>query len=199
MRPLTMADRESLCELSRSFGSIHDGAPVVPLPDLWANGVEPFPGLRIDDFLGMFDGETLVGAIGTWDQSPWKQYRLTGSGQGLARIWPFMRALARLCGARNIPALGENIPYVLFDPWFVVPGKERAYLPVLLREAVKRAQRRPFLFGAFGMPRGHPCDSLGKLFFALSVDSTIYRVDWRPASETVISSRGRPFAALGFL
>ncbi len=193
IRTIEKKDSSEFFSLWREFGERHFGAAFIETPN-----EELLPGLHITDFLGAFHGNRLVGAVGLWDQTAFKQVKLTGLGGSLEWLWKAAQLLGPVIGAPRLPSIGENIRFTYFDPWFTVPGHEKA-LKCLFAEAAGRLRKSGHWFAAWGTPESHPAAEIREAFFHLIYRSTIYKVAWEGDSCPNLEPGQIPFANLGFL
>lgn len=104
VRAATMRDLEAVQEFYDRQAARFTWAPVADFREL---GASYYRDLRIEDFFLAFDGGELVGLVGCWDQSAFKQTRAVGYAGGLRWLRSAYNALAALLRSGvSLPAAG---------------------------------------------------------------------------------------------
>ncbi len=191
IRLLDAGDLPDLHNLFARAGSHYDGAPCLDF--------RAFPGLRTRDMLGIFDGPALVGASGVWNQQHFRQIIVTHLGSSLAFLQKCWRYAPGIFGACPIPDCGDQVNFVLLDPWAIEPGREIEIMPHLLRAASREARRRGAMFAAIGMAEAYPAIASLKAVFFIPYWSIIYQVFWPENGSYDFSGRPLHLANLGAL
>jgi hypothetical protein len=133
------------------------------------SGRQLFPAYREQDFL---DGRTMrdlrledlgvarragriVGVLGMWDQSGYKQEIVAGYSPGLRRVKPVMDLAARLVGARPLPRVGERILVGVAEP-VCIENDDPLVFRALLERAMACALDRGLALLMIGFPDDDP-------------------------------------------
>ena len=140
--PVTPVDEGTLAEVVaflQRVGPTRHLFPVVEAADL-VDG-HSWRGLRLDDLsVVRRDGE-IVGVLGAWDQSAYKQDVLEAYTPRLRRLRPGFDLLARLLGGRPLTRPGEAIR-TAFGCLRCVADDDPEVLAALLRRALEQAARQ---------------------------------------------------------
>lgn len=195
-RTLCEKDLNALCQLFNDAGKSNDGLPAVNR-DSFANG--DFPGLGIEDFVGIFAGQKLIAACGIWNQQPLKQIRVRKLGALLRFTRKIWRAAGAVIGPCPIPDEGQQVNQVLLDPWVILPGYEKKAAAILLENAAKIARQRGFDFAAWGVAEAHPAICGVKSVYFIPYWSIIYQVYWPEQGAYNFSNKQLQLINLGAL
>ncbi len=198
VRRLTRSDIADVCRLFALAGQKNDGAPVLTR-ECFNGGYSSFPGLLIEDMVGVFDRTGLVAATGIWNQQKYRQIVVTHLCQPLNILQTIWEKAGSFVGQCPVPAIGGCVNYVLLDPWAVMPGREGELMPILVKSGVREARRRGVMFAAMGMAEKFPAiEALNTVFF-LPYWSIIYQVFWPESGEHEFGNRPLHISNLGGL
>ena len=143
---------------TRQFAPVHtaDG-----LADVIANA----PGLEISDFvLARDSGGRLLGFLGWWDQSSFKQLRVVRYSPRLQVVRAVMNGVARLTNGVPLPQGGEQLRYCT-AVYVCVPCERPEVLRALIRASYSELHRARYAFATIGLDVRDPlCAALGGLF-----------------------------------
>ena len=179
VRALTAEDAPALLELCRDVGRVTDGFSFPDVGVLAGHADPLWPGLGPGSFRGAFRDGRLVAVVGLWDQTGFKQIRVTGLHPAVDVVRRAWAVLAPLVGPCPLPPVGQAVKHILLDPWAVRPGEERRALRVLLTDSLGRLRHESAAsFAAFGVSARHPAAALCRHFFFLPYWSNIYAVAW---------------------
>lgn len=198
-RILNSENINALVNLFAEAGKAYDGIPVVTPAELANNESVLFPGLKISDFIGIFNGDSLVAAAGIWNQRNYRQIVLThlNAGMGLLRnVWNSGRFLWGPC---PVPSTGSAVNFILIDPWVIKPGLEKKVMPHLLSLCCAEARRGGADFAAIGAAEKIPVISSFKTVFFLPYWSIIYQVYWPETGSYNFADRNLYLSNLGAL
>lgn len=198
-RCLEPEDRPGLLQLFSEWGKVTDGAPCMQNDDLSGAAGSKFKGLHMRDMVGLFAAGELVGAMGIWNQQAYRQIVLTHLCKSLAGLRNLWQAGQSVFGRCPFPESGGRVNFVLLDPWAFKPGKERELMPVLLKAAIKEAQRRGVNFAAIGIAEKNPLINAVKSIFFMPYWSIIYQVFWPETGSYQFGNRSMQIANLGAL
>lgn len=197
-RMLQNGDLPALVALFERAGRRNEGAPYIDR--LESDGsLCGFFGLRIDDMVGVFAGDELVGAIGVWNQQHYRQIVVHHLCRPLVLAQKFWQSVEFMAGRCPVPAVGGQVDFVLLDPWAAEPGLESMVMPVLIRAACEEAKKRGAMFAAFGMAEKFPALAALNTVFFLPYWSIIYQVFWPETGKYEFAGRPLHLANLGAL
>ncbi len=197
-RVLTRNDVGEVCRLFSLAGQKNDGAPVLP-GECFNGGYSPFPGLSVEDMVGVFDQTGMVAAIGIWNQQQYRQIVVTHLCPSLHFLQKIWQRASTLVGQCPIPGPGGQVNYVLLDPWAIMPGRELELMPTLIKSGVREARKRGAMFAAVGMAEKFPAiEALNAVFF-MPYWSIIYQVFWPETGLHEFAERPLHISNLGGL
>lgn len=158
-------------------------------------------GLDPCDFAVALQGGGIVGTLGLWDQSAFRQRIVTGYHATLGAVRRPLNTLSRLLmGAEPLPAPGHPVPALpLACP--VVRDNRADVLDSLLDHAAGRAAARSAAFVLLGLAAGDPLLAVARRRLHFTLHSRIYAVRWPGADgEGPPALDGRPiYLELGSL
>lgn len=143
VRAATDADIEEMAAVWRRFAPTRQLTAALDRETLaaWIAGA---PGLAVDDYLLAIDGGgRIVGFIGAWDQTAFKQMRVVGYSPRLTMVRRAFNLAAPLAGAPKLPAAGGALPAVATVH---LCAPEPVVLRALLMEAYRRQRGGRFTF-----------------------------------------------------
>ena len=112
----------------RQFAPLHE---VVMFKKRWRE-------FRAENFFIAVRGSRLIGILGCWDQTSFKQTRIAGYTPPLRWLVPATNALRPLIGAARLPKPGEEVPY-FYIGFIAVDGDDLRVFGALLRYAYNHA------------------------------------------------------------
>lgn len=150
-----------------------------------------FPAYRIEDFVGgtatrgleLEDlsvarrAGSIVGVMGMWDQSAYKQDVVHAYGPGLRRLRPAYDLAARVIGAHPLPAPGEPIRSA-FAAFVCVADDDPDVFRSLLRATCERARARGFAFVTIGLADHDPLLRAAGRWFRITYRSDLFVLSW---------------------
>jgi len=137
--------------------------------------------LRLED-LGVARREgRVVGVLGMWDQSAYKQEIVAGYSPGLRRVKPLIDLAARLVGARPLPRVGERIQVAVAEPVCVENDDPRIFR-ALLDRAMDRALIRGLALLMIGFPDADPLLAEARRTLHVTYRSDVFLVSFREAA-----------------
>ena len=110
---------------------------------------------RIQDFHVAIQGSKVVGVLGSWDQRPFKQTRVTGYSKRLRWMLPFANAIRPITGGPLYPKPGEEVPYCYFG-FAAVDGDDLQVFRSLLRSAYNAAVGSEYLYAILALHERDP-------------------------------------------
>ena len=129
--PARVEDLEEMAELWTRVAAERQLAPVYDA-DSFARSIAAAPGLGIDSYwVARHPGGRIAGFVAAWDQSTFKQLRVTSYSRRLALVRAAFNLLAPLTGATPLPPAGGQLRCLTaFN--VCVPGDTPAVLHALL-------------------------------------------------------------------
>lgn len=138
VRAMTGADRGALLALLEREGPRKQFFPRLDLSELHSSPY--FHGLSLGDWVGVWQGTTLKGVLGSWNQSDIKQTRVNGYRGALEWLRPLLNATRPLHGGLRLPAPGECLSFVTLHT-LVTENNDPQWLAPLLEHAVHAHHR----------------------------------------------------------
>ena len=141
-------DLEEMAALWARQAPTRQFAPVLDA-DALAAWIAGAPGLDVGDYVVATDeAGRIVGFVGVWDQSSFKQMRVVGYSPRLALVRRAFNAAAPLVGAPALPEPGGALPALATV--HLCAGEPRV-LRALLLESYRRYRGGPFAFLTVGL------------------------------------------------
>jgi len=150
--------------------------PACSAQDL-AGGPGQFQGLRPGDFLVAKAGGEMVGTLGLWDQSAFRQVRIVRYGPFLQILRTASAALGSIIGGSVFPRPGEQVA-VAMAACVTCKGNDPAILNNLLVQAVAELRQRGMHWLAIGLSAEDPLKGAVESFRRITLHSRIYQVWW---------------------
>jgi hypothetical protein len=119
----------------RQFAPVHTAAM---FGDQWRD-------FRIEDFHVAVRGSNVVGVIGCWDQSSFKQTRVIGYSRHLRRLVPLANMLHPFTRGPRYPTPGEEVAY-LYLSFIAVDDDDLSVFRTLLRSTYNATVGRGYLY-----------------------------------------------------
>ncbi|MCC6926829.1 hypothetical protein [Novosphingobium sp.] len=136
---------------------------------------EGLPGLS---FLALRRAGAVVGTIGVWDQSQWRQVVVRGLPPLARGLRGGFNLVAPLLAMPAIPGVGERIEQA-FMPALAASGDDPALALRLVRAALSQAASRGLRVGTLGLPVEHPWRAvLKRRVRAIEYLTDLYAVHW---------------------
>lgn len=110
---------------------------------------------RVEDFHVAMRGGKVVGVVGCWDQSSFKQTRVAGYGPRLRRIIPIANMLRPFTGAPRYPKPGEEVAYFYLS-FIAIDDDDLPVFRALLRSAYNAAVGRQYLYAMVALHERDP-------------------------------------------
>ncbi|MEW5959267.1 MAG: hypothetical protein AB1801_16170 [Chloroflexota bacterium] len=130
-----------------------------------------------EDFILARRRGELVGVLGLWDQSSYKQTIVHRYGGALGRFRPLYNLGLRLMGARPLPAPGERIRYI-FASFICTAENNPDIFDRLLRQAYNLAGTRGYAYLMVGLMAGDPLLAVARRYLHIPYHSRLYTVAW---------------------
>lgn len=157
------------------------------------------PGFAPEDFVvARRDGE-IVGVLGLWDQSSYKQTVVRAYSGGLRIARPWFNVAARLSRRQPLPRPGQPIHYVHVS-FICVENNSPEIFRELLEQAYGEAFSRGYHYLALGLDSCDPLLREAKAYRHITYCSRLYTVCWDDEGEFHERLDGRiPYVELAAL
>jgi hypothetical protein len=129
----------------RQFAPVHT---VAMLRDRWRD-------FRIEDFHVAVRGGSVVGVVGCWDQSSFKQTRVVGYGSRLRWMVPLANVVRPVTRAPRYPKVGEEVPYFYLG-FIAIDDENLQVFRALLRSAYNSAVGSGYLYAILALHERDP-------------------------------------------
>lgn len=176
-----MLQKKDINKLLKLFGQaaeVFDGIPLVTENSFADSHSSVFPGLQIEDFVGVFYNNELIAACGIWNQQQYRQIMVSKLCNSLRIARSIWQAGQKFWGKCPVPAPGNQVNQLLLDPWIFKPGYEKFAATTLLKEAIKVAKKAGADFAAWGIAQNHSAAFCLHSFMHIPYRSSIYQVYW---------------------
>lgn len=182
---LTAADvriaRGAACDVDRIVAFLHQhGRQRQFFPVYRASDFRDSPttrGFRVEDFcLARYNGE-IVGVIGLWDQSMYKQIVIQAYTCYLRWLRPGYNRVAPLFGVQPLPAPGQALRSV-FASFVCIDQRFPAVFAILLRYVLNLAAMRGYGYVLLGMSINDPLLNIARRYAHIPYTSRLYAVTW---------------------
>lgn len=146
-------------------------------------------GFSVSDFLVARCNGVIVGVIGLWDQSSYKQTVVQGYDRSLGLIRPFYNLGMRVIGAQPLPAVGEHIHSAYAS--FICVASETDHkdhadvFRALLRAVYNLAAERGYAHLMLGLAENDPLLSVAQEYPHIAYHSRLYVAWWDQAGGVV--------------
>jgi hypothetical protein len=139
-------------------------------------------GFEIEDFILARHGEKLVGVLGLWDQSSYKQTVVQGYQGALGRFRPLYNLGLRLIGAQPLPAPGQRIRYI-FASFICSEHNSPDIFGLLLQQAYNLAAARGYAYLMLGLMEDDPLLAVARRYLHIPYHSRLYTVGWNNEAD----------------
>ncbi len=183
--PLTAADinivHGAACDLDRIVAFLHEhGRQRQFFPVYRASDFQDSPttrGFRVEDFCLARYKDAIVGVIGLWDQSAYKQTVVQAYHHALRWLRPGYNRVAPLFGVQPLPAPGQPLRSV-YASFVCIDQRFPAVFPVLLRYVLNLAATRGYAYVLLGMSLDDPLLTIARRYAHIPYTSRLYAVTW---------------------
>jgi hypothetical protein len=167
----------------------HQFAPAYEHDDL-AGRTGLLPDFSSENLYAARDGDRVVGTLGVWDQSAFKQTVVSSYSGRLTLARPLYNAYAALRGVPGLPGAGTELR-LLYGGFLSAVGDASDTAAALLERALADCSGRGASYLVLGLAEGHPLSTAIAGHAARRLRSNVYAVYW--ADEGVPAfDRGRP-------
>jgi hypothetical protein len=135
-------------------------------------------GFQVEDFILARRAGQLVGVMGLWDQSGYKQTVVRAYPDPLRRLRPFYNIWARLSGGPPLPPPGRPIHFA-YASFICIAGDEPAIFRALLQRACALAAARGYAYLMVGLSERDPLLAVARHYSHIPYYSRLYTVCWK--------------------
>ncbi len=159
----------------REHGAAKQFFPVYDVDDFGAGPTTR--GFAAEDlFIARYNGK-IVGVLGLWDQSEYKQTVVRAYSGAMRWGRPFYNACARMLGAHSLPPPGEHLRSA-YASFICVAGNDPDLFHLLLRYVYNLAAERQYAFLIVGLSERDPLLAVARRYAHITYRSTLYTVCW---------------------
>jgi hypothetical protein len=171
----------AIVDFLRRHGRKRQFFPVYRTED-FEPGSPTTPGFQPEDFLVARDTAAaggLLGVMGLWDQSAYKQTVVRGYDPSLGRVRGLANALAWVAGVRRppLPGAGSTLASAYASFTCVVDDDPRVFA-ALLAGAYALAAQRGYGYLLIGLPVHDPLIAVARRYPHITYHSRLYLADW---------------------
>ncbi|MBA3533080.1 MAG: hypothetical protein H0T73_14240 [Ardenticatenales bacterium] len=130
-----------------------------------------------EDFAVACRGSSIVGVMGLWDQSAYKQMVVQGYSGTLRWARPLINGVARLFGAPSLPAPGRALSFV-YASFLCIAGNDPAVFQTLLERLYQQAAVRGYSFLMLALSAADPLLPVAQQYAHIPYHSRLYTVCW---------------------
>jgi hypothetical protein len=139
-------------------------------------------GFRPEDFFVARRNGTLVGVIGLWDQSSYKQTIVRGYAGWLRWARPAYNLAARLSARPALPDVGEKILHA-YASFVCVAGDDPDVFRALLRRVCAVAAERGYSYLMAGFDERDPLLEVARAYPHIAYPSRVFIAGWENNSD----------------
>ncbi len=171
----TRASLEEIVAFLQQYGAQRQFFPVYRVDDF---GDSPLTrDFRVEDFVVARRGGKIVGVIGLWDQSRYKQTVV----QSYHHTWRWFRLLynagTRLVGAQSFPPPGGHL-HAAYASFVCIKQNDLDVFRVLLDHVYALAVQRGYAYVLLGLTTSDPLLAVARRYIHIPYYSKLYTVCW---------------------
>jgi len=136
----------------------------------------------IQDFIVARRHGEIVGVLGLWDQSGYKQSVIKDYDRSLKLMKPFYNLGARLLGAHPLPNLGEHI-HSAYASFICIANDDVKVFAALLRAIYNLAAERGFAYLMLGLTIEDPLLTAASKYPHIDYHSQLYLGSWESEND----------------
>jgi hypothetical protein len=173
-------DLNMIVTFLKQQGAAKQFSPVYAMNDFGGNPATL--GFQVEDFIVARCNGKLVGVIGLWDQSSYKQTVVRAYNDSLGWLRPLYNVAARLAGTQPLPLPGEPIRSAYASFIFIAENNLEIFR-VLLRHIYNLAAERRYATLMVGLSVRDPLLSLARQYAHISYYSRLFTVCWKEEED----------------
>jgi hypothetical protein len=135
-------------------------------------------GFRVNDFILARQNGEIMGVIGLWDQSSYKQTVVHAYHNWLRWLRPFYNVGVRLSAAQPLPPPGHPIHYA-YASFICVANNNPDIFEALLRQVYNLAASRGYPYLMLGLSERDPLLAVARQYAHIPYYSRLYTVCWK--------------------
>ncbi len=135
-------------------------------------------GFDIEDFVVFWSGDKVLGVMGLWDQSAFKQSRVRSYSGSLRALGPLYSAVLRLIGGKPLPRVGEHL-HSAYAAFIVVDGNNPDIFKSLLRALYNLAVKREYAYLMLLLGENDPLLDVAVRYPHIRYNSLLYTFSFR--------------------
>jgi hypothetical protein len=136
----------------------------------------------IRDFIVARRNGAIVGILGLWDQSGYKQSIVQEYDRSLQLVKPFYNLGARLLGAQPLPNLGEHI-HSAYASFICIANDDADVFAALLRAIYNLAAERRYAYLMLGLATVDPLLAVARKYPHINYHSQLYLGSWESKND----------------
>ncbi len=172
----SVTDLRAIVAFLRQYGPARQFFPVYGEADF--HNSPTTLGFRLDDFILARRHGQIVGVIGLWDQSSYKQTVVQAYHGSLRWLRPFYNLGARLVGAQPLLPPGQAIHFA-YASFICVADNDPDIFRVLLRQVYNLAAERGYAYLMVGLSSRDPLLAVARRYVHIPYYSRLYTVCWK--------------------
>jgi hypothetical protein len=145
-------------------------------------------GFRVEDFVLARRRGQIVGVVGLWDQSDYKQTVVQSYQGRLRRCRPLYNVGAWLAAAPPLPRPGEHLRYA-YASFICIQQNNPQIFRALLWQVYRLAAMRGYSFLSIGLTASDPLLSEAQRYAHIPYYSRLYTVCWREEAGAALHTR----------
>ncbi len=178
VRPGTLGDLETIVALLNQHGAAKQFFPVYTVADFLDSSLTV--GFKVENFMLAWRGPELVGVMGLWNQSTYKQSVVESYNGTLGTLRPLYNLALRLMGAQLLPAPGQAIRFA-YGSFICTANNDPAIFELLLRHACSLATARNYAYLMISLMENDPLLAVARRYLHIPYHSRLYSACWDDA------------------
>lgn len=173
--PVSPADLPAIAAFLRQYGAAKQFFPVYTEDDFCHSSTTL--GFHLEDLMLARQQGEIVGVIGLWDQSSFKQTIVRAYSGLLRRFRPLYNSWLRLSGARPLPSPGQPIHFA-YASFICVAENDPDIFGILLQNVYNLAVERDYAYLMVGLSTRDPLLGVAQKYAHIPYYSRLYTVCW---------------------
>jgi hypothetical protein len=175
IRPATLTDLPAIVAFLQQYGAAKQFFPVYTQND-FCTGPTTL-GFQVEDFIIARRQGEIVGIIGLWDQSSFKQTVVRVYKGTLGRLRLLYNGWLRLSGAKPLPSPGQPIHFA-YASFICIAENSRDIFGTLLHQVYNLAVERGYAYLMVGLSTRDPLLEVAQGYTHIPYFSRLYTVCW---------------------